>query len=282
VSFGPASTADEVLDGVDLSGRVAVVTGASSGLGAELIRALAARGAEVVAAVRDTSKVEGVAAVALDLASLSSVRAAAGELRARGDGIDLLFNNAGVMATPEGRTAEGFELQLGTNHLGHFLFTALLAPTLSPDARVINTSSLGHMVSGMVWDDPHFRIRPFDKWQAYGQSKTANILFTKGLADRGITAFAVHPGAIETGLTRHLEGEELAFVGEMSSAEAKSPQQGAATLAVAAVAEQIPPGSYLADCQVAEPAPHASDPAEVERLWVWSEQQVNEHFPTSV
>ena len=280
MSFPPEVTAADVLEGVDVDGVVAVVTGASSGLGAEVARVLSDRGATVVAAVRDPATIDGMQAIELDLASLVSVRAAAAALLGDVDRIDLLFDNAGVMATPEERTAEGFELQLGTNHLGHFLFTALLAPVLSSGARVVHTSSLGHMITGMRWDDPHFREAPYDKWQAYGQSKSANILFAKGLAARGVTSYAVHPGAIGTGLTRHLDGEELAFAEEASKTQQKTVGQGAATLVWAATAAGIPNGSYLADCAVAEPAGHASDPAEVERLWSWSEEQVGERFPT--
>lgn len=141
------------------------------------------------------------------------------------------------------------------------------------------TSSLGHVGSGMRWEDPHYRSSPYEKWEAYGQSKSANVLFAKGLATRGIVAYAVHPGAIETGLTRHLGGEELQFVQQVSQPMLKSVGQGAATLLWAATADGIENGSYLADCAVAEPAPHATDPTEVDRLWVWSEEQVGEPFP---
>jgi len=276
--FGPSTTADEVLAGVDLAGKVAVVTGASSGLGRELLAVLAAHGADVVAAVRNPAKVDGHRTVELDLASLAGVRSAATALAHEVPRIDLLFNNAGVMATPETRTADDFELQLGTNHLGHFLLTTLVASQLSAGARVINTTSLGHMVSGMRWDDPHFRTTPYDKWVAYGQSKTANILFTMGLAERGITAYAAHPGSIDTGLLRHLTTDELAFVAQVSQSEAKTPQQGVATLVWGATATGIPSGSYLADCQIAEPAPHATEPAAIDRLWRWSAQQVRASF----
>src|SRR5262245_37023931 len=279
MAFGRDTTAGEVLAGVDLHGRVVVVTGASGGLGAAVAGALADRGATVVAPVRDPSRFGGPARpVELELASLASVRAGAAEILGEHPRIDVLMNNAGVMATPEGRTADGFELQLGTNHLGHFLLTALLAPALGPGGRIVTTSSLGHLVTAMRWDDPHFAAGPYEKWLAYGQSKTANILFTRGLAARGFAAYAVHPGAIETGLTRHLAGEELAFVEQASAAEARSVDQGAATLVWAATAGGIPPGSYLADCGPAEAAPHATDPAEVERLWAWSEGQVGQRF----
>jgi NAD(P)-dependent dehydrogenase (short-subunit alcohol dehydrogenase family) len=186
------------------------------------------------------------------------------------------------MATPEGRTADGFELQLGTNHLGHFLFTALLAPAFERDTRVVNVSSRGHLGSGMVWDDPHYRTREYNKWQSYGQSKTANILFTLGLAQRGVTAYAVHPGMIVTDLYRHLPDEErIALENRPASSDGtatKTVSQGAATIVWAATADGIPSGSYLADCAVAEAAPHATDPEDVARLWTWSEEQVGETF----
>jgi NAD(P)-dependent dehydrogenase (short-subunit alcohol dehydrogenase family) len=280
VTYGRETTDDEVLASADLTGKVAVVTGASSGLGREVVRTLFAHGVDVISAVRNPSTSPTGKNVQLDLASLDSVRAAAAETLALVTRIDMLFNNAGLMATAEGRTADGFELQLGTNYLGHFLLTALLAGAISPNGRIINTSSLGHMITGVDWADPHFRTRSYDKWQAYGQSKSANILFTRGLAKHGYVAYAVHPGAIDTGLTRHLEGEELSLVESASSAELKSVEQGAATLVWAATAEGLASGAYLADCAVADAAPHAVDSADVDRLWSWSEEQVREQFPS--
>ena len=291
MGFGAEATTDDVLEGVDLDGKVAVVTGGSAGLGLETARALAAHGAVVVLTVRDRTK--GAAAletigphgevVELDLTSLDAVRAGAAAVLDTQSQLDLLVNNAGVMATPEGRTEEGFELQLGTNHLGHFLFTALLAPALRDGARIVNVSSRGHLGSGMDWDDPHYRTREYNKWQAYGQSKTANILFTLGLAQRGFTAYAVHPGMIVTDLYRYLPDEERAAVENRPAASdgtaTKSVPQGAATIAWAATAVGIPSGSYLADCAVAEAAPHATDPEDVARLWSWSEEQVGQPFP---
>jgi NAD(P)-dependent dehydrogenase (short-subunit alcohol dehydrogenase family) len=286
---GATATTDEVLAGQDLSGCFVVVTGASSGLGLETARALAAHGATVAMTVRDVTR--GAALldivggrnrlVALDLTSLASIRQAAADIRAESPHVDVLVNNAGVMATPEGRTAEGFELQLGVNHIGHFLLTALLAPVMPPTARVVNVSSLGHLVSGMLWDDPHYRTRPYNKWEAYGQSKTANILFTVGLATRGRTAYAVHPGRIATELARYLpEDERAAIEGPANDVDggAKTVAQGAATSVWAATAQGIPTGSYLADCAVAEALPHATDAAAAERLWTWSEDQVGQTF----
>src|SRR5262245_47008608 len=197
MGYGPQTTTDEVLNGIDLTGTVVVVTGASSGLGAETSRALAARGAEMVMTMRDTSRVAANPhVVTLDLGSLDAVRAASDRILDGWPHIDVLVNNAGVMATPQERTADGFDLQLGTNHLGHFLLTARLAPALGDGSRIVNVTSAGHLGSGMHWDDPHYRTRPYNKWEAYGQSKTANVLFTRGLAQRGYAAFAAHPGKI--------------------------------------------------------------------------------------
>jgi NAD(P)-dependent dehydrogenase (short-subunit alcohol dehydrogenase family) len=291
MSYGPQTTTDEVLEGLDLSGKVVVVTGASSGLGIETARALAAHGAEVVMAVRDPARAAGALdtvgpnghLVTLDLASLDAVRTGAVAILESCPRVDVLVNNAGVMATPEERTADGFDLQLGTNHLGHFLLTALLAPALAAGSRVVNVTSRGHFISGMHWDDPHYRTRPYNKWEAYGQSKTANVLFTRGLAQRGRTAYAVHPGMIVSGLYRYLPDDERAAVIDERPAGAeqtvKTVEQGAATSVWGATADGIPSGSYLADCQVAEAAPHATDPDEVERFWVWSEEEVLQTFP---
>jgi NAD(P)-dependent dehydrogenase (short-subunit alcohol dehydrogenase family) len=285
MGFGPRTTTDDVLAGVGLEGSVVVVTGASSGLGTETARSLAAHGARVAMAVRNPTASVGARdtvgpnaeLVALDLASLASVRAGAAEILARWPRVDVLINNAGVMATPEGRTAEGFEMQIGTNHLGHFLLTVLLAPALGESSRIVNVTSLGHMISAIHWDDPHYRTRAYDKWEAYGQSKTANILFTRGLAARGRTAYAAHPGKVGTDLYRHLDDAELAGSGASSREDGtKTIPEGAATAVWAATAAGIPSGSYLADCQVAEAAAHAVDPMQVDRLWAWSEEQVGQ------
>lgn len=286
---GKPETADDVLADKDLHGRVVVVTGASGGLGRETARALSSRGAEVGLLLRNAANSadalpDGGASnvVELDLASLTSVRSAADQLLKRCPRIDVLVNNAGVMATPLGRTQQGFELQLGVNHLGHFLLTALLTPALDASSRVVNVTSLGHAVSGMHWDDPHYVNRPYNKWEAYGQSKTANILFTLGLAERGYRSYAVHPGRIATDLYRHLDESELAAMQGRSAdapTDTKTAAQGAATIVWATVVDGIPAGSYLADCEVAMAAPHATDPVEVKRLWSWSEEQVGQRFP---
>lgn len=293
MTFGADSTTDEVLAGVDLTGTVVVVTGATAGLGLETARVCAAHGATVVMAVRDPgSAVAAEAAavvggdhhlVACDLTALASVRAAAAAIAERWGRVDVLVDNAGVMATPPGTTADGFELQLGTNHLGHFALTALLAPALADDARVVVVSSLGHMVSGIDTADPHFRSRPYEKWQAYGQSKTANILFARGLAARGITAYSVHPGMVGTDLLRYLPAEERAAVEDRPAtgpSAIRTVPVGAATIVWAIVAEGVPSGSYLADCAVAEPAPHAVDPEVQAWLWAFSEAETGIAFPT--
>ena len=305
--FGFDSTADEVAADVDLRGRVAVVTGASSGLGVETARVFAARGATVVCAARDTGKAEAVAerlraetgnpaieVVPLELGSLASIRACADAILARHPSLHLLVNNAGVMACPLMRTEQGFEMQLGTNHLGHFLLTGLLAPALrrGAPARIVCVSSSGHRFGPVDFDDPHYERRPYDKWQAYGQSKTANIwhalALDRRLAGDGVRAFAIHPGMIVTELGRHLTGEDRkallarvaaaqkaaggaggggagaggAGAGGGGSARWKQPAQGAATQVWAAVAPELDGrgGLYLEDCHVAGPSPDLGSP----------------------
>src|SRR2546423_4802154 len=228
MSLGAETTADEVIDGIDLKGKSALVTGASGGIGLEAARALASAGAAIVLAVRNAEK--GDAAVAtirervpdaqlelgsLDLTSLASVRSFADWFNASHESLDLLMNNAGVMASPFERTADGFELQFGTNHLGHFLLTALVMPVVlaSAPARIVNVSSAGHHGSDIVWADINYEHRAYDKWDAYGQSKTANILFSVELerrfGARGVHAYALHPGGIVTELGRHLEADDF-------------------------------------------------------------------------
>jgi NAD(P)-dependent dehydrogenase (short-subunit alcohol dehydrogenase family) len=322
MAYGPATTTDEVLDGVDLTGRVAVVTGATSGLGLETARALPAHGATVVLAARDAAKLDAAVAtlaeqvpdatvetLELDLASLAGVRAAATELVARHPRIDLLINNAGVMACPFSRTADGFEMQFGTNHLGHFLFTNLVLPSLlaAPAPRVVSLSSAGHLESPILWDDPNFERTDYFNWTAYGQSKTANALFALELdrryADRGLHAFAVHPGVIMTPLARHMTDVDFEWMAdrakraEEAAAERgepgeggmsfKSVEAGAATTVWAATAPELDGhgGAYCADCALGVPledgaaranavAPWARDPEAAARLWALSEDLV--------
>ena len=305
--FGFETTTAEVLEGVDLTGQTAVVTGASTGLGLETARALASAGAHVVLAVRSADK--GAAAAdkirddvpdasleveLVDLTSLESVRAFAERVRAKHPSIQLLVNNAGVMYTPDERTAEGFELQFGTNHVAHFLLTNLLVPSLLAGApsRVVNLSSGGHHSSDIVWDDPNYDERPYDKFSAYGQSKTANIRFTveldRRLRDRGVRSYAVHPGMIITGLGRHMTRDDFAELKSRASRGPsgglppyKSVESGAATSVWAATAPELADmgAVYLADCQVSpDAAPWALEPDGARRLWTMSEELVGETF----
>jgi NAD(P)-dependent dehydrogenase (short-subunit alcohol dehydrogenase family) len=301
------TTTDEVLTGVDLHDRVALVTGASTGLGLETARALASAGAQVVLAGRDVARIDAAAAKiletepnamleqgALDLASLDSVRAFAAWYGSHHDRLHLLINNAGVMYTPFEHTAEGFEMQFGTNHVGHFLLTCLLVPQLlaDPPSRVVNLSSGGHMGSDIVWDDVNFERREYDKFAAYGQSKTANILFSveldRRLGDRGVHAYAVHPGMIATELGRHMTKDDFAALRERAKSAPsgglppyKTVEQGAATSVWAATAPELDDqgGTYLADAEVTDQhAPWARDPDSAARLWALSEQMVHQTF----
>jgi NAD(P)-dependent dehydrogenase (short-subunit alcohol dehydrogenase family) len=226
--FEATSTTDEVLSGVNLQDKRILVTGVSAGLGIETARSLAAHGADVVGAARDLKKAEAATAqvrrdaataggsfelVALDLASLKSVRECADELLAKGQFFDVVIANACVMATPVGRTADGFETQFGTNHLGHFVLVNRIAPLLRKGSRLINLSSAGHRLSNVDLDDPNFERTPYEPFVAYGRSKTANILFTVAFGrrhrGRGVRAAAVHPGVIETELARHVDPARL-------------------------------------------------------------------------
>ncbi len=300
--FGAHTTAAEVLEGIDLNGRLALVTGGYSGIGLEVVRALAGAGAQVLAPARRPevardalADIDGVEVGALDLADQASVAAYAAEVLDRGRHLDLLINNAGVMACPETRVGDGWELQLATNHLGHFALVNRLWPALEGGARVVSLSSTGHHLSGLRWDDPDFTTG-YDKWLAYGQSKTANVLFAVHLDERGrahgVRANAVHPGAILTPLGRHLLPEDVEAVlkygadGEAVMPDFKSPEAGAATAVWAATSPLLADvgGRYLEDCDVAvlssELPPgkdgtagvkdYALDPEEAERLWDWS------------
>jgi NAD(P)-dependent dehydrogenase (short-subunit alcohol dehydrogenase family) len=309
-TFGQTSTTDEVLEGVDLGGRHALVTGASSGLGIETTRALAAHGASVTMAVRDVAKGEQVrdellAAVPgadlevreLDLASLASVRAFTMAYLADRSSLDLLIGNAGVMACPFGHTVDGFELQFGTNHLGHFLLARELLPLLqaTPGGRVVLLSSSGHRISDVDLDDPGFERTPYEAWEAYGRSKTANSLcavaLDRRLAEHGSQAMAVHPGFIITDLGRHLTRETYdALQARWSDAREqpfqKTVEQGAATTVWAATSPDLAgqPAWFYEDCARAEPTedpaavhgvrPYAVDPERAEALWALSERLV--------
>ena len=235
--FGHRSTAMEVSAGINLRGKTAIVTGASSGLGVETARALASAGAEVILPVRNLEKGAAVAAdirattgneavsvVELDLADFASIRRCTDEFLAMGKPLYILINNAAIMACPLTRTEQGYEAQFATNHLGHFLFTCRLISALKSGApsRVVSLSSLGHRLSPVVFDDIHFAQREYNNWAAYGQAKTANALFAVELNRRlqasGVTANAVHPGGIMTGLQQHLTREEMIASGWMDEA----------------------------------------------------------------
>ncbi|WP_309643419.1 oxidoreductase [Phenylobacterium sp.] len=307
--FGAFTPARVVAGDHDLSGRNVIVTGGASGIGVETARALAGAGADVMLAVRDRVAGERVAseinqsigadrvlAGTLDLASLGSVGSF---VDAWGDEpLDILINNAGVMASPLLHTAEDLELQIGTNHFGHFVLTLGLTRALmnaaedERTARVVQLSSIGHRRSDIHWDDPHYRNRPYDKWEAYGQSKTANSLFAVGFNERfeehGITANAVMPGGIMTPLQRHLPREEMIAMGWMNEDGVvregfKTPAQGASTSVWAAIGDELEGvgGLYLENLAQALPwgegpnagvMPHALDPESAERLWALSEQ----------
>ena len=303
--FGAHSTASEVLDGIDLSGRLAIVTGGYSGIGLETVRALSGAGAEVIVPARRRAQAEealaglpGVTVDELDLADLDSVRAFAERVLDSGRSIDILINNAAIMACPETRVGVGgvqFEAQFATNHLGHFALTNLLWPALAANggARVVALSSRGHKRSAIRFDDLHFE-RGYDKWEAYGQAKTANSLFAVQLdalgQAAGVRAFAVHPGGILTPLQRHLSREEMVGYGWIDEdgnplERFKTPEEGAATVTWAATAPALDGmgGVYCEDCNIAEPTDadsadaarkgvdaHAIDPDAAARLWAVS------------
>ena len=321
--FGATSTTEDVLSGINLRGKRIFVTGVSAGLGVETARSLAAHGAHVVGAARDLKKAETATVqvrkdaeanggsfefVPLDLASLKSVRTCAEGLLKKGEPFDVVMANAGVMATPFLHTADGFEMQFGTNHLGHFVLVNRIAPLIRKGGRVINLASAGHRFSNVDFEDPNFERTPYDPWVAYGRSKTANILFAVAF-DRhhrgnGIRAAAVHPGGIQTELDRHLDPvhvqKMLEQMNKQLASEGKAPfrlktiPQGAATsvwAAVVAPADEVG-GKYCENCHVSKVVPddvtitavseglraYAVDPTNAEALWKKSEEMVGESF----
>ncbi len=320
--FGATSTTEDVLSGINLHGKRILVTGVSAGLGVETARSLAAHGASVVGAARDLAKAEAATAqmrkdatahggsfelVALDLASLASVRACADGLLTKGEPFDVIIANAGVMATPFEHTSDGFERQFGTNHLGHFVLVNRIASLIRRGGRLINLASSGHRFSNVDLEDPNFERTPYEPFVAYGRSKTANILFAVAFDQRhrgrGVRAAAVHPGGIQTELGRYMEpGQLQALVDQINKqieAEGKTFQfktipQGAATsvwAAVVAPADEIG-GRYCENCHVgtivADDAVisavsegvrgYALDLVNAEALWKKSEQMVGESF----
>jgi len=316
--FGSTSTTDEVLEGVDLSGKRVLVTGVSAGLGVETARVLAAHGAEVVGAARDLSKADAATRqvraqasrggslelVQLDLASLASVRRCADALVGAARPFDVIIANAGVMACPKGTTADGFETQLGTNHLGHFVLVNRIASLLRPGSRLVNLSSAGHRFADVDLEDPTFERTPYAEFVAYGRSKTANALFAvefdRRHKARGVRATAVHPGAIRTELSRYMTPEITAkMIASISANQPKgtaafiykSVPQGAATSVWAAcVADAaVIGGQYCEDCHVAKVVaipglrsgvqPYALDAQRAQALWQKSEEWVGERFP---
>lgn len=308
--FNAESTAREVLEGLDLSGQRVLVTGVSAGLGVETARALVERGAHVVGTARDldkarraTADISGAGSLELvecDLASLASVRACADALVKEGKAFDALLANAGVMACPEGRTADGFETQFGTNHLGHFVLVNRLVPLVKAGGRIVIVASGGHRNGDVDLDDPNFDTTPYEPLVAYGRSKTANVLFAveldRRLRDKGIRAVAIHPGGIRTELLRHMDPDYLAAYAArttkgLAPIAMKTPQQGAATTLWAgfrAPAEEVG-GRYCEDCEVSDVVevdpgvrkgvrPYAVDPERAKALWALSERMVGEEF----
>jgi NAD(P)-dependent dehydrogenase (short-subunit alcohol dehydrogenase family) len=286
----------DIVDGIDLTGKVCVITGASSGLGRESARALAAAGAHVILAarnqdalseaaqwIRDEVRDARISTVQLDLTALASVRKAAAILRETAPVIHVLMNNAGVMFTPFGRTRDGFEMQIGTNHFGHFEFTRLLVPQLSAahGARIVILSSGGHVMGDVDLTDPNWEQREYDKFAAYGAAKTANILHAveadRRLREMAIRAHAVHPGTAATSLARYMSRADFSQLRKLADGhlDVATPEYGAATQVWAAVSPELADqgGLYLEDCGISDAvAPYANDNQHAEALWTLSEK----------
>lgn len=299
--FGHQTTADEVLDGIDLSGRRVLITGGASGLGQETARAMAAKGAQIIIAARDMDKGEAAMSaihstvpdaqlevMQLDLADLDSIRAFTDLFLRDYPRLDLLINNAGVMACPKGQTKDGFEMQFGTNHLGHFLLTNRLRPALDASAkegrkpRVVTLSSRAHQRAGVDLEDPNYKQAPYEKWEAYGRSKSANALFALELDKRvggtGVRSYSVHPGGIMTNLGRHLTEEDIAMLMARFGQSGDQPgfktiPQGAATSCYAATAPELDGlgGMYLEDCGQAVVNDDLTSDAGGQRSWIMDE-----------
>ncbi len=307
--FAARTDGADVIADLDLAGKTAIVTGGYSGIGLETVRALAAKGVAVVVPVRSPEKanenlagIEGdVRTAPLDLSDLSSVRRFGESVLDELDRLDLLINNAGIMASAETRVGPGWESQFGINHMGHFALTKTLLPLIerTPGSRVVALSSTAHKLTDIRWDDIQFEREAYDKWQAYGQAKTANALFanalSRRLSDKGALAFSVHPGGIFTPLQRHLPREEMVALGwldengeptELAKAGFKTPEQGCSTTLWAATSAKLTdtPGVYCEDCDIAAPTDlespaaryqgvndHACNDESAERLWAVSE-----------
>ncbi|MFN3231809.1 MAG: SDR family NAD(P)-dependent oxidoreductase [Alphaproteobacteria bacterium] len=285
--FGFASTAEDVTQGIDLTGKTILITGVNSGLGQESARVLAARGAEIIGAARTKEKAAAALdalggdhmPVACELSEPGSVRAAVDAIRATGKTLDVMLCNAGIMALPKLEQSHGYELQFFTNHVGHFLLVTGLQSQLAPDGRVVMLSSAAHQGApkGGIEFDNLSGETGYSAWRAYGQSKMANLLFAKGLAKRlneGQTANSVHPGVIQTNLGRHMAGWMNIAFGTLGSLFTKSVPQGAATQCYVATNPQVASvtGTYFADCNVAKPRADGSDDATAERLWAKTEE----------
>lgn len=310
--FGMRSTASEVIACIDLGGKTAVVTGGYSGLGLETVRALAGAGADVVvgarrpdAAATDLAGIDNLTILTLDLSDPASIDSFAAEAAAHAPKIDILINNAAIMANPLTRDVRGYESQFATNHLGHFQMTARLWPLLKaagPGARVVAVSSIGHARNGLDVDDVNFERRDYDKWTAYGQAKSANALFALHLdklgAPHGVRAFSLHPGGIKTPLQRYLTMDEQIAIGWYKPDGSlidifKTVEQGAATSVWCATSPMLADrgGVYCEDCDIAPmwaegmspysgARPHITDPVLADRLWTLSEAMTGVSFPT--
>lgn len=298
--FGAKTPASEVLKGRDLTGVNAIVTGGYSGIGLEMVRALAGAGADVTVPARRLDEAKkaladmpkDITVASMDLADIPSVKAFAADYVASEKPLHILINNAGIMACPLNRVGPGWESQFAINHLGHMAMTLALEPALkrAESSRVVALSSTAHIMSDVHWDDPHFNEHEYDKWQAYGQAKSADALFANGLHRRwkgdGVQAFSVHPGGIFTPLQRHLPDEEMVALGWKNADGTipdrvkqmfKTPEQGASTAVWAATSPMLEGrgGEYCEDCDIAQLATADSQRWEHAREWICDEEKAD-------